>query len=1401
MRSFTHLGHLGTKPAETRAVMRPPLGETPAPSPKRGLGIALLSVVFAAGLGACGNDHGHAGLVVSVSGNQPGGSCTATGCTCSKEGTTADCGQTQSRSADDVVCALGTRTCTNGVWSACSVSRHVTKYAPRGDKHLLELDQVADKCGDPCDPDCSVFIDTPPGIDPGDDLVVKDGTLTLPARAGGGSCRDLRVSPESGVITVTSLEPLVTDPPTLQFAAVCGPGGEPVQPSWVLRATDSDVARIDGSGLLRVVAGLAKTVEVTAASALGSTSATVDVRVNIDQVDPECESQSSIFLGTPAGNDPGTTLYPYSVAARPVVFPLGLTGPLVQWSTGGVSADCVKVSLDFPSGAPSPTFHWSRVYSATSSAKDPKVVDRTQPAAPIPDDVWAAFSRAAAGNAAEIVVQRHPEGAPAPLQPLPSIPVKFANDIIRGTAFYTQYLRRLRDDQNLPGVNICGAGDYGEQPDLDIGDARFRTDAASGCVNADCSANSAPACPVGGCTQAVTFRSQVATLQALDLANPKQGLTDPFGTSANTRCTACHSISADGRTLVAADYGSSGLQTIARLDTLSGRAHATPVSDAPTYSWTSSRADSIEPEREQSKGLSFAALTPDGSYALQGANFWGNTDHDVLLGSGNLQDAAYPAGGRRYFLLDVRHYRQNVQFATNGPLPPHTFADGALTGSANGPLLIDGNGVAVGDSILVKDEPVASENGIYTVDTSRSTRPFRLLRRVEDGGRPLAFGDKFRVEHGDINAGKYFHLASPTSGSITPGTTELTFALYDTVMAATSRRLPPHNVTFGDDALPILTGAGMFDSDWIDDVPPETSMSLLVWNEAAIENGIYELVDANADPWVLRRRSEANTDPELVGGARVRVNQGTQFGGKTFVLAGTGVQHIGSDPLSFSEDRLLDEGTKLNGGGAVSTLPTMMYPSFAPNGRSLVYVNGDSDRFGTTAAATGWRRGLSLLSFDASNAALPFSGKRRLLNSFNSAVPGTVFKWPFFEHDSQSVIYQASAADEFCPLEAYQGHCTGPDCAASTEGIAIDSDLERACFKWSDWKEYGHGNGAPTARGFWPGRLESVSTTSLTRTELKHLNAGLADQGNDRDVSPFAADAAKSYQPNVLPFTAGGYRWVVFTSTRAYGNQMNPVGTHFTCAAPLLWMAALDDAAAGAEDRSYPAFLMPGQNIRSILAEATVPPFGRHYLNERGYVVPSACKDEHAPCSSDADCCGSGGATPTLQCRLNTMTDPPSRSCEAASSCRTTGDGCAADLDCCSGLCVASTCSTAPVFSRATYTRIFASNCLPNYKVRWGNLEWHAEAPSSTHIDFRASVADSPNTFSGGTFVGRADSGNVNPPPADLQRVDVGAALEAAEIGSAPYLRVTMEFFPSEDGFTAPVLYDWDQRFDCLAAE
>jgi hypothetical protein len=1207
-------------------------------------GLTLMGVlVVSAFLAACGDDRARPGLVVSVSGAQPGVNCSGVGCPCASEGAKAACGETQSVSGDNIVCVEGTRSCRGGAWGVCEPERRVTKYAPRrgSGSHLLDLAASPVSCADPCDPACKVFNDTPPGLTPGPDFTVDGNGLTLPARQGGGSCSNVVIEPTSATITVTSLRPVETQPEALKFTATCGVGGPVIEPAWVLRASDSDAARIDEYGIFRAVSGIAKTVQVTGATAFGFATATVDVLVDINEIDPECEATSDSFLAAPSGTEPGKTLYPYAVPSRPVVFPLGLGGPLVQWSTGGVNAECVKISLAYPPAPANASFRWSRVF-APSLGGDAKLgsVDASQPAAPIDDDVWGGFARAAAGKTGEIVVQRHVAGQSTALPPMAAIPVQFASDVLRGTAYFTQYLRRFRDDANLASVDICAGEQNADQPDLDIGDARYQTSARNGCVNADCSANAGPMCPVGNCTQAKTFATPVVTLQALDLANPAQGLSLPFRDApTGSRCVACHSISADGSTLVASDYSLSGVQTIAKLETDTGRPNALSVAQAPTYSWTSNGGDPVDPEHEQSKGLSYAALSPDGRYVLQGPNYWGNTDYDVPLGAGNVQDAAYAAGGKRYFLLDLNRYRRAVQVATTAPLPTHSALTDTLIGASPGVLQIDGVEVSNGDSVLVKDELNPVENGVYEVDDSSWSRPFRLIRRTDNGGSgELAFGDKFLVQGGSTNGGKYLHIAEPSGAPVNPGVTPLTFALYTTVTAATSVSLPAHSVIVDADGVAALAGvSGVFQSSWVDDVPLDSSLSILVKDETganAAHNGIYSLVDPGQEPWRLVRRAEADADPEVSSGLRVRVNQGTNFGGKTFVVGNVGAITLGVTPLTIVVDPLLDEGTKYDRGGVASTLPTMMYPTFSPDGSALVYVNGDADTLGTGSAAAGWRRGLSLLSFSRANPERPFSNKRRLLNTFSADTAGAVIKWPFFEPDSRSVVFVRSSPDEFCPIEAYRGHCTGPDCEGSTEGVSIDSDVERACFKWNDPNEYGHGNGAPVARGYWPGRLQSVNTQSQATAELGFLNDGLASQ----DALAFAADGGKAYQPSVLPFTAGGYRWVVFTSTRAYGNQLNALGTHFTCAAPLLWMAALDDTAAGGSDRSHPAFLMPGQNLRSILSNNTRAPFGRHYLNERGYVVPSVCKTEHDRCTADSECCGAGTANPPLQCRLR---EPP----------------------------------------------------------------------------------------------------------------------------------------------------------------
>jgi hypothetical protein len=103
--------------------------------------------------------------------------------------------------------------------------------------------------------------------------------------------------------------------------------------------------------------------------------------------------------------------------------------------------------------------------------------------------------------------------------------------------------------------------------------------------------------------------------------------------------------------------------------------------------------------------------------------------------------------------------------------------------------------------------------------------------------------------------------------------------------------------------------------------------------------------------------------------------------------------------------------------------------------------------------------------------------------------------------------------------------------------------------------------------------------------------------------------------------------------------------------------------------------------------------------------------------------------------------------------------------------------------------------------VRWGKFEWHADAPSSTSIEFSVAVSATAGDFRDNLVIARADSNNSNPPPNPALDVDVGERLLAAEITSAAYLRVSMLFTPSQDAFAAPTLYDWSQSYDCIAGE
>ncbi|MEO6600093.1 MAG: PA14 domain-containing protein, partial [Polyangiaceae bacterium] len=452
----------------------------------------------------------------------------------------------------------------------------------------------------------------------------------------------------------------------------------------------------------------------------------------------------------------------------------------------------------------------------------------------------------------------------------------------------------------------------------------------------------------------------------------------------------------------------------------------------------------------------------------------------------------------------------------------------------------------------------------------------------------------------------------------------------------------------------------------------------------------------------------------------------------------------------------------------------MMVPSFAPDASKLVIVDGDS------SAGAGWRKGLSVYDFDQTNKV--FKSRRSLVNTWPF---GDVMKWPTFESDSRSIIYQTTVPNDSC--------CTR-----------------------TSWTKYGYMG--PTNYFEDPGKLWSVDSQAATPTPvaLTNLNSG------ER-----AVDANKAYQATVSPQAAGGYRWVVFTSTRPYGNTFNVASVqgdysntasyspelNYTQLQSQLWIAAVDDTPSAGVDRSHPAFWLPSQNFS---------PTGADYLNERGFWVLDSCKANGTGsaniCDVDEDCCGGLSSPKTALCRLDTpVTDPPTRHCGVAppvGMCVAQGGVCSSTSDCCIGkVCITGTCSPPPpilVPGPANYERAYQAACDSGTKPEWRFFDWQTVTPNSnSKIEFFAQTSATGNDFAtvplypsavttpGIVKLGTASGASIT----SWTGGDVGALLLASGYKSQQYLKVTIRFVPNDELSAGPTLTKWRQNYSCVAAE
>jgi len=459
----------------------------------------------------------------------------------------------------------------------------------------------------------------------------------------------------------------------------------------------------------------------------------------------------------------------------------------------------------------------------------------------------------------------------------------------------------------------------------------------------------------------------------------------------------------------------------------------------------------------------------------------------------------------------------------------------------------------------------------------------------------------------------------------------------------------------------------------------------------------------------------------------------------------------------------------------------MMLPNFSPDSKKLVFVDGDS------SMGAGWRKGLSTFEFEQGGKL--FKNRRAVVNTWPS---GDVIKWPFFESDSRSVLYQTTTPGEVC--------CR------------------------NGWTLYGY-NG-PTNYFEDPGRLWSVDTQAATPTPV------LLSKLNDGER---VEDKNKAYQPTMLPSAASGYRWAVFTSTRPYGNMLNlpavqqnfsdtttyTAMTNYTQLQSQLWVAAIDDVTSGATDRSHPAFWLPNQAYNETASSG--------YLNERAYWVAETCRPigttAGSVCDVDEDCCGGTSSPRTSVCRIDApVTSPVTRHCAAAptvATCKAVGVACSSDDDCCLGtLCSSGACAAPPplaVYAPANFVRLYESQCKEGTRPKWRFFDWQVETPSTSFVEIYAESVDNvallhalpkaatPPASPGAVMV----SGVVKVATlsgaqmAGWTGADIGKLLDEAapRLPHGKYLQITMRLIPDSKKLTTPLVKTWRQAYSCVAAE
>jgi hypothetical protein len=433
----------------------------------RSVVLVLITLTFSVG---CNNEGHHPGY--AENGKPSSGNTSKTvqdscitpnsGCDCSVEGESINCGNVVETYENYVTCSKGTRVCENGKWGDCigesseqktlqSVTQRLPRSVPK--RSVLTLGSTSAGCDNPCDPMCNRVADSPGNFNAGVGFVNDTTGLSL-ERAVLVGCDALTITPASTTATVTQILPSVSAVPiklTAKLTPSCMVSPFPV--SWTVDRFD--IATVTGTndtnGEFSVLHAITGDVTVTAYAA--GLSATTKIRVIVNTVQSTSAAPNELATSTQIGKFTGsgtaatrvTWLYPYAST----YFPIGLLAPVIQYSFNTESSGgATKVSLRYPENATAATatFNYSLIVKeanvVSKNAPAYRPANTTDPQVVMPQIAWQAFEQSARGNNASLVIQRlRSDGTTLENETFRSI--RIVDGQLKGTVFYNSYSSQM----------------------------------------------------------------------------------------------------------------------------------------------------------------------------------------------------------------------------------------------------------------------------------------------------------------------------------------------------------------------------------------------------------------------------------------------------------------------------------------------------------------------------------------------------------------------------------------------------------------------------------------------------------------------------------------------------------------------------------------------------------------------------------------------------------------------------------------------------------------------------------------------------------------------------------------------------------------------------------------------